>query len=968
MDEQTFITSELLNRKAFNSELLYEEGLEIIQQLTGNFWTDYNTHDPGVTILEYLCDAIVELNSRTDEAIEDHLYSNSRDKKIFYDSSEILSCNALTLNDYRKLILDELPEVKNIWFFPTDPLENSLNGLYKVYVNIHDEIETEEVTQKILTGIKDVFSSNRNICEDIDEIIVVDTLPIQIKADIEIKRMDEVESILAQILFNLNEYFNPTVSFYSLKEMIEKEYALDEIYNGPLLKHGFIREEELIPKTERILISEVIKIIMQIEGIASVKDLYLLVDNKVHDNQIRVGKKLIPVLEFDPQLPQGGNQISFYKGDVVYNSLDVVLTKRKYNELESARKRVYRLNEEKVEVPTGRPLNIQDYNSVQYLFPQIYGIGEQGVPNGARELRKAQAKQLKGFLLLFEQLLSNHLAQLSHVKDLFSTTNGIQQTYFQQNLDAVPDVAPLYRESEGEFITNGVKGEVKIPLNYHEGLQKLIASQDNFVDRRNRILDFLLAIHGEDYMRYATSQKNYYFRTEDYQNYLIKNKSRFFEHLVKMNQHRSRAFDYRKEVVGTDNVPGLEAKINILLGFGFTPDSAHHASLEKYPLLKPFDDQEFTLIDKTAPNRLKRQWANETDIAQASLNEGIIEEEFDYIDTEDVTLELKEEADGYKHQLLEKTVFMRAKLIDSEFLVHGLSLKYYQIGAHPIDKEKFCVIFKSPNQEQSLLIGQYDVEEDATNAIMVIVDYLRDLNIRSEGFYLFEHILLRPDVSDQKFGIYLVDENGENFLRSRERYNFQERLAKVEELRPPTKEESGKSAHLSIYEHYSVERREDGDFEIQFHTADKSMQFVSLKAYESVQEIHEKMERVYKFLANKEDIRPFEEKVAFYIQNSEEDSLVPESFFVYQTTLLLPSWTARFNDLEFRSIFRDTVNECKPANVKSDLRWLNIEQMQTFEKLYFKWVEAFRKEDNKAEIDLLNNQMTQLLLELKAAN
>lgn len=956
MEEPQFITKDILEDKAFNSELLYEEGLKIIQQLTGGFWTDYNTHDPGVTILEYLCDAIVELNSRADASIEDHLYNKAANKKIFYESSEILSCNSLTISDYRKLILDELPEVKNVWLFPTDPLENSLNGLYKVYVDIHDELETEEVQRNIVIQIKDLFCANRNICEDIDEIIIVDTLPIHIQGDIEIQRMDEVESILAQILFNLNEYFNPTVSFYSLKEMIEKDYSLDDIYNGPLLKHGFIRQEELIPKTERILISEVIKIIMQIDGITSVKDLYLQIDGKSHDNQIEVGKKLIPVLVFDADLEQGGNEINFYKGDVVYKSLDLTLTKRKYNELESAHKRVYRQNEEKIEVPEGRPLNIQEYSSLQHLFPETYGIGVQGVPNGGGELRKAQAKQLKGYLLLFEQLLTNHLAQLAHVKDLFSTTNGIQQTYFHQSLDAVPDIQPLYRESEGTFIDNGIEGETKIPLSYKEGLGDLVKARDNFIDRRNRILDFLLAIHGEDYMRYATSQKNYYFRTKDYQNYLIKNKSRFFEHLVKMNQHRSKAYDYRKEVVGTENVPGLETKINVLLGFGFTPDSKHQELPKKHPLLKPFNDREFQLLDETTPNRLKRLWTNETNIDQVGLNEAIIEESYDYIDTEDITL--GDKTAEYKKQLLETTVFVRAKIIDSDFLIHGLKLKNYQVGQHPNDSEKYCVVFLKPESTQPLLMGQYESEEDATNTIQVVVDYLRDLNIQSEGFYLFEHILLRPDAEDKKFGIYLTDENGENFLRSLERYEFQERLACVKELEP----------HMNVYEHYSVERREDGDFEIRFHTADNSMQFVSLKAYESVQEIHEKMERTYKYLANKEDIRSYEEKIAFYIQNSDDDDLVPESFFAYQTTLLLPSWTARFNDLEFRSMFRDTVNECKPANVKAELMWLNINDMKTFEKLYYQWTEGRRKEDNKVQSDILNNQMTQLLLDFQKKN
>ncbi|WP_299458854.1 hypothetical protein [uncultured Microscilla sp.] len=952
MAEPQFITDDILENKGFNSELLFEEGLKIIQQLTGGFWTDYNAHDPGITILEYLCDAIVELNSRADAAIEDHLYNKATDKKIFYESSEILSCNSLTISDYRKLILDELPEVKNIWFFPTDPLENSLNGLYKVYVDIHDELETEEVQQRITVQIKDIFCANRNICEDIDEVVIVDTLPIHIQGDIEVRRMDEVENILAHILFDLNEYFNPTVSFYSLKEMVEKGYSLDEIYNGPLLKHGFIRQEELIPKTERILISEVIKIIMQIDGVSSVKDLYLQIDGKTHDNQIEVGKTLIPVLVFDTNLEQGGNSINFYKGDVVYNSLDLMLTKRKYNELESAHKRVYRQNEEKVEVPEGRPLDIQSYSSLQYLFPEVYGIGVQGVPNGGGELRKAQAKQLKGFLLLFEQLLSNHLAQLAHVKDLFSTTNGIQQTYFHQNLDVVPDVEPLYRESEGDFIDNGVDGETKIPLNYKQGLPKLVQARDNFIDRRNRILDFLLAIHGEDYMRYATSQKNYYFRTKDYQNYLIKNKSRFFEHLVKMNQHRSKAYDYRKELIGTENVPGLETKINILLGFGFTPESKHHELPKKHPLLKPFDDRKLQLLDNTAPNRLKRQWTNETNIDQVGLNEAIIEENYDYIDTSDITL--AEKTVEYRQQLLEKAVFMRTKIIDSTFLVHGLKLKNYQVGEHPINNEKYCTVFVKPDSPQPLLIGEYDNIEDATNNVQVVVDYLRNLNIQSEGFYLFEHILLRPDVEDKKFGIYLTDENGDNFLRSFERYEFKERITKVKELEP----------HLNVYEHYSVERRDDGDFEIHFHTADKSMQFVSLKTYESVQEIHEKMERVYKFLANKEDIRSYEEKIAFYIQNSDDDDLVPESFFAYQATLLLPSWTARFSDLEFRSMFRDTVNECKPANVKTQLMWLDIDQMKTYEALYYKWTDARRNDNNKAENDILNNQMTQLLLEL----
>ena len=47
-----------INRKStedpcsFNA--LYKQGIKISQELSGHIWTDYNTHDPGVTILEQL--------------------------------------------------------------------------------------------------------------------------------------------------------------------------------------------------------------------------------------------------------------------------------------------------------------------------------------------------------------------------------------------------------------------------------------------------------------------------------------------------------------------------------------------------------------------------------------------------------------------------------------------------------------------------------------------------------------------------------------------------------------------------------------------------------------------------------------------------------------------------------------------------------------------------------------------------
>lgn len=56
---------------------LREEGIRQIQKLAGDIWTDHNTHDPGITILETLCYAITDLGYRTDQDIKDILASGA---------------------------------------------------------------------------------------------------------------------------------------------------------------------------------------------------------------------------------------------------------------------------------------------------------------------------------------------------------------------------------------------------------------------------------------------------------------------------------------------------------------------------------------------------------------------------------------------------------------------------------------------------------------------------------------------------------------------------------------------------------------------------------------------------------------------------------------------------------------------------------------------------------------------------
>ena len=101
---------------------LRREGIGHIEQTGSAEWTDYNTHDPGISILEALAYAITELAYRTGFPIEDILASAATGAsaddpypdQTFYSARKILTVNPTTAEDFRRLLIDVDP-VRNAW-------------------------------------------------------------------------------------------------------------------------------------------------------------------------------------------------------------------------------------------------------------------------------------------------------------------------------------------------------------------------------------------------------------------------------------------------------------------------------------------------------------------------------------------------------------------------------------------------------------------------------------------------------------------------------------------------------------------------------------------------------------------------------------------------------------------------------------------------------------------------------------
>jgi uncharacterized protein len=189
---------------------LYAKGLEHVQTLSSQIWTDYNVHDPGVTTLELLCYALTDLSYRASLPIADLLASETKNaaemKKQFFTARQILPNRPLTILDYRKLLID-IPSVKNAWFqnarvtyyadlakgelLREDPhrlgiAAVNLAGLYEVKIEYADNIITDADKEKAKQSVQQKLQANRNLCEDFVKFDQVDTQSFQLCAELEL--------------------------------------------------------------------------------------------------------------------------------------------------------------------------------------------------------------------------------------------------------------------------------------------------------------------------------------------------------------------------------------------------------------------------------------------------------------------------------------------------------------------------------------------------------------------------------------------------------------------------------------------------------------------------------------------------------------------------------------------------------------------------------------------------------------
>lgn len=538
---------------------LYAEGVSLLQAMSGQVWTDYNFSDPGVTILQQLCYALTELGFRARFPVEDLLADPATGqvqlrRQALYPIHSIMPCNPVTQDDYRRLIIDRVHGVMNVWMTPSPVTEEQpVNGLYKMQILTEAEdcrcIPVDPTAKEVKKEAVRCYDAHRSLCEDLAEVVLLRRVPVRVAAVVQLGAEADAANVLARLLFRIGLFLAPEPKRRSLDQELAAGLTTSEIFTGPLPLRGFIEDAELTPLPTVIAVDDLLQEMAETEGVLSVAQLTV----QVAEGTVYGEGQVIPVPEdsvlwIDGAAEATRSDLKLYRGvnRCQPNSARVI---RILDRLWAEQRRTYRLAAEYAAAyppPTGLQLDLAAYSSVQNQFPDCYGINAYGVPAGAGTARQAQALQLKGYLMAFDQLMADYFSQLAFIRSLFSLATGGDATYAWQSLRGiVPQAEPLLRPG------------------YDEGMAELVASTDPVVSRQNAILEFLLSLYAEQLdapdtgRNCCTAQPE-----EDADAALLRARRALLARVPPAGRDRGRGFDYRRPLSARTSA-GLEIRCRI---------------------------------------------------------------------------------------------------------------------------------------------------------------------------------------------------------------------------------------------------------------------------------------------------------------------------------------------------------------------------------------------------------------------
>ncbi|MGF6190436.1 hypothetical protein [Serratia sp. 2723] len=305
-------------KDAIAFEALWQQAAEKVKTLSGDVWTDTGEHDPGVTLLQSVTWNCSDLSYRTALPLHDLLTAKGQET-LFpaeFGPDRVLTCNAVTAEDYRRALLDlhssdtklatterdflfsdvrlikEPEESRFHWWYnaerreycfsdPTsskDKKKITLRG--NIWLSVIPTRFTQSLSAKEQTVVAqyltDFLVGHRNLGERISRITWLKPVTFSPSLTIELtENVSDINQVAAQIYQTTEAFLQLTTTRYTTEQRRALGDADEVIFEGPLLRHGWQQTMPslICPEGITINLSPLVNQLLAIPGVASLDQL-----------------------------------------------------------------------------------------------------------------------------------------------------------------------------------------------------------------------------------------------------------------------------------------------------------------------------------------------------------------------------------------------------------------------------------------------------------------------------------------------------------------------------------------------------------------------------------------------------------------------------------------------------------------------------------------------------------------------
>ncbi len=672
--------------------------LERLQESAGKVWTDFNAHDPGLTIADVLNYALSELDYRLRFRIPDYLTGPDRpfdpERYGLFAPVKVFPVDPVTVTDYRKLLLDRIGLLENVWVYPAREAEGCRYDVLAELSPLASEGCREEVRREIVR----TFQAFRNIGEELHEVRFISRRPLTLTGDIEIRAGVQVLKVLTDIYWEAQLFFLGGIRYLRLEDLLAKGVTPDEILDGPELRHWVLDEEVLQPVADRYPVTVLFRRLAGLKGVETVRALGFTDGEREFREVIAVED---PADSFTVEIPDNKEKLrlTLWSGGsrvkVEVSALPFLLYARyaRFFGRHNCSEDLSAL----ASYPSGTYRPMYRHSSVMNDFPDCYGVNRWGVAAGETELRKAQAKQLRGFLTLFDGVIARGLKELERLPLLMAPEGGVLQ--------------------EG-VVPSEVPGETWEALVDTERSELSGTDSRRWQEQRKRLLEMWEGMYGEESEPSWLREYDFY---EESETESLKRRFGFFRRLPDWGRSRFRAVDLTN--VDPENVPGVKAYVGALLGWEMW--------VEK-PVVNVFPMYNLRLVDD---DFFYDRWRGV--LSHDLTAEDVLKPEY----MEPVGMPEREYTDADYVVLRSKLPLLHYNLLFEGLFREGIRAENYRILKVP-EQSGVLLVFRHVQRGEWVNLGRFETREELETTAGCLKHFLIMLNRKSESMYVVEDALL----------------------------------------------------------------------------------------------------------------------------------------------------------------------------------------------------------------------------------